>query len=126
MPSFGSVTSDQLGADGVAELVGVGGDDPDVGAPFAVCDPAPGLAALCAVPLGLAALLAVVGSVVAVPAVLFDFEHPAIAPIRRNAVKKPTTTRGRHRRRRRRRRGVLVKLITLCVPPRDVALVRRR
>ena len=112
MPSFGSVTRDQLGTDGVAELVGLGSDDPDVGAPFGVCDPGPGLAALCAVPLGLAAVLAVVGSVVAVPAVLFDFEHPAIAPIRRKAVKKPTTTRGRHGR----RSGAPVKLPTLCVP----------
>ena len=110
MPSFGSVTSDQLGADGVGELVGVADDDPDVGAPFAVCEPAPGLAAL----------LAVAGLVVAVAAVFFDSEHPAIVPIRRNAVKTATTPG-----RRRRRRGGAVKLPTLCARGGVFSLYRR-
>jgi hypothetical protein len=96
MPSFGSVTSDQLDADGVAELGAVVADDPDVGAPFAVREPVPGLAAL----------LAVVGLVVAVAAVFF--EHPPTAATRRNAVKTATAIR-------RRRRGGAVKLSTLCV-----------
>jgi hypothetical protein len=97
MPSFGSVTSDQLGADGVGGLVGVAGNDRDFGAPFARCDRAPGLAdALGAVPPGVAAFFAAVHSVVAVPAVLFDGEHPAIDPIRTKAIKKPKATLGRH------------------------------
>ena len=97
MPSFGSVTSDQLGADSVGELVGVAGGDPDVVVPFEVSEPAPELAGL----------LAGAGLVVAVAAVFFDFEQPAIVPIRNNTVKTATTPGHR-----RRHRGGAIKLPT--------------
>jgi hypothetical protein len=56
-------------------------------------------------------LLAPAGLFVAVAAVFFDFEHPARAPIRRDAVKTARTSRGH----RRRHRGGAVKSPTLCV-----------
>ncbi len=80
MPSFGSVTSDQLGAAGAGELVAVPSVDEGVGALFDVWEPAPGPAAF----------LAAAGLVAVVAAVLLDAEHPATAPIRRSAARTAT------------------------------------
>jgi hypothetical protein len=80
MPSFGSVTNDQLGAAGAGELEAVPSVDTVVGALVDVWEPAPGPAAP----------LAAAGLEVVVAAVFFESEHPGTAPTRRSAARTAT------------------------------------